>query len=278
MQTRQRERAQQQSDLSDDIERQQQSIVLAISSPQGSPTKRKATSTLKLRVPQKKQHLDLTSSARTRSIYDMNIVEINDFLKARLQGQDESLDRLTDVLYRFNQRPVPTNATATDADQQRPPLILPLMLSGVSGTGKTATAKLLRQLYQVGPAQYIRYDLTRITDETQVNILLGSGPGLVGSTGRSNLPMELLRAVGRVPIGKMDVDQTEEQYQLQRRQQHHNEPPRTVLLHFDEADKAYAQFMTLMLNFIEDGELTASSDVKFVLPRETRLLIVFTAN
>jgi ATP-dependent Clp protease ATP-binding subunit ClpA len=270
MQTRQRERAQQQSDLSDDIaQQQQQSRVLVMSSPQGSPTKRKATSTLKLRVPQKKLHLDLSkpSSTRTRSIYDMNIVEINDFLKARLQGQDESLDRLTDVLYRFNQRPVPS-----DADQQQPPLILPLMLSGVSGTGKTATAKLLRQLYQVGPAQYIRYDLTRITDETQVNILLGSGPGLVGSTGRSNLPMELLRAVGRVPTGKMDVDLTEEQYQLQRRQQQHdNEPPRTVLLHFDEADKAYAQFMTLMLNFIEDGELTASSDVKFVLPRETRL-------
>ena len=115
--------------------------------------------------------------------------------------------------------------------------------------------------------------------------MLGAGPGLVGSTSRSSLPMELLRAIGRVPQGKMDVDLTEEQHQQQRRLNNQSDdsaappPPRTILLHIDETDKALHKFMTLLLNFIEDGELTASnSDIKFVLPRETRLLVVLTAN
>lgn len=279
-----RQRKTRQSDLDsesgDEEYRDEETSLGTQRSPQ---PKRRATSTLKMRST-KTQCLTsgtatgITGGAdgtATKSIYDMNIVEINDALKRVLQGQDETMDRLSDILYRFNQRPLPSGAT----DKK---LILPLMLSGVSGTGKTATAKLLCELYQVSGAQYIRQDLTKITDDTQINCVLGAGPGLVGSTARTTLPMELLRAIGRAPQGKMDVDLTEEQYQ--RRVAHGaisvegHTAPRTILLHFDETDKAYHKFMTLMLNFIEDGELTASNDLKFVLPRETRLIVVFTAN
>jgi len=215
---------------------------------------------------------------KEKSIYDMNVVEIADALKMRLFGQDETLERLAAVLYEFNQSEV----LDTRRDDGTPaPLILPLMLAGVTGVGKTATAKRLKQLYQVGDAQYLKYDLTRITDDSQINIILGAGPGLIGSASRTTLPMALLRAVGRAPRGRFDVDVTEEMFQQQQlidKANNQQEAPRTVLLHFDEVDKAHPKFLTLMLNFIEDGELTASNDVKFVLPQETRLIIVFTAN
>lgn len=221
---------------------------------------------------------------KEKSIYDMNMIEIGDAFKAQLFGQDETLDRLSAILYEFNQQPQPLHYGGTSGDMDVP-LILPLMLAGVSGVGKTATAKLLRQLYQVGTEQYIKYDLTRITDDTQINIILGAGPGLVGSTSRTNLPMSLMRAIGRAPRGKQDVDLTEDAYQQQLHYHSNSDannatatPPRTILLHFDEVDKAHPKFMTLMLNFIEEGELTSSSDVKFVLPPQTRLVIVFTGN
>ena len=241
-----------------------------------TPKRPAQTTLLRLKSPAKKprQTKQRSQKQQEKSIYDMNLVEINDALKARLYGQDETMDRLTGVLYEFNQRPVPR----TD-DFEAAPLILPLVLAGVSGTGKTVTAKLLRRLYGVESAQYIKYDLTRITDESQLSIILGSAPGLIHSASRSTLPMDLLRAVGRTPPPLGTVP-TEQQYvqQQQKQQQQKTSDVRTILLHFDETDKAHPSFMTLMLNFIEEGELTSSSDVKFELPRTTRLIIVFTGN
>lgn len=278
----QRQRATRRSELDNDDDSVEEEEWAPRSNKKTTATtpKRRATSTVKLRVAttKKQRHDDggrTTSSLGSKSIYDMNIVETNDALKAVLKGQDESMDRLTDILFRFNQLPLPSDGDGSDRR------ILPLVLSGVSGTGKTSTAKLLKQLYQIDDAQYVRQDMTRMTDQYHASTMLGAAQGLVGSTCRSTLPMELLRAIGRAPTGKMDVDLTEEQYR-QRQQQYREDvstPPRTLLLHFEEADKADANFFTLVLNFIEDGVLTASnSDIKFVLPPETRLLVVFSAN
>ncbi len=50
------------------------------------------------------------------------------------------------------------------------------------------------------------------------------------------------------------------------------------MIHFDELDKAHPSFLTTIMNFVEDGELTSANGVKFKLPEETKLIIVFTAN
>jgi hypothetical protein len=246
--------------------------------------KRSATSILVLTPAKKSSTAPIATGGP--NIHDMNIVQINDYFKAVLKGQDETMDRLSDILYRFNNN----NNNNNNGGKK----ILTLLLSGMSGVGKTETAHLLKKLYCVDDKQYIKRDLTGITNAMQLDQILGAAPGLSGCTSRSTLPMELLRAVGRVPHGRLGTDQCEYNYQEQQRYIQGLPPssgggdggggggeqlPATILLHLDEVDKADSQFLSLLLNFMENGELTASnSDVKFVLPGQTRLIIVLTAN
>jgi ATP-dependent Clp protease ATP-binding subunit ClpA len=207
---------------------------------------------------------------KKRRLCTNNIVHIKKHFTDKLVGQDTTFKKLASILYPFNQRKI-------EKDVKR---ILPLVFSGVSGTGKTESTKLLRTLYEIESDQYIYVDLSRIATELDYSIIMGAAPGLSGSTTRYSIPMRLLRSIGRAPKSKLDLDETENEYNKRRRDQDNNapSPPDTILLHLDELDKAHNSFMTLLINFIETGCLSSSASNEFILPDETQLIIVFTAN
>lgn len=164
---------------------------------------------------------------------------------AVLIGQDETFRKLASILFSFNQR-----ASLPSLAKER---ILPLLLSGISGTGKTASIEVMRKIYGILPHCYIYWDLSQFSDETKLNQILGAGAGLVGFGEMMTLPKQLESAV------KPFV-------------------PKYILLHLDELGEAHYRFLSLMINFLETGRLTSTDGVEFLLPEETRLLVVFTAN
>lgn len=188
----------------------------------------------------------------------MNLLDIKRFLEDKLSGQDETLRRLAAVIYMFNK------------GNTKP--ILPLFLSGVSGTGKTKFVKLVKHLLAIKDTQYVYRDMTRMQKDEDIKILLGASPGTVGCDSPNTVPLDLLRAIGK---SATSTDKRPSHYTIHT----NNHPlPKTVLLHFDEADKAHENFFTLLNNFLETGILSTSSSVSFILPKETRLLVIFTAN
>lgn len=203
-----------------------------------------------------------------RTVYAKNLVELRNHFTTSLVGQDETFKKLASILYSYNQR-------RREKEVKR---ILPLVLSGVSGTGKTESTKLLRRLYQIDDEQYVYFDLARCAKEHDTSLILGAAPGLAGCTSRHTVPMMLLRAINRAPNTKLDLDETEDEFRARMNVNNLPPPPDCVLLHFDELDKAHESFITLLINFMETGRLTSSSASEFVLPDETRLIIVFTAN
>jgi ATP-dependent Clp protease ATP-binding subunit ClpA len=203
-----------------------------------------------------------------RAVYAKNLVELRNHFTSVLVGQEETFKKLAAILYSYNQK-------RQEKDVKR---ILPLVLSGVSGTGKTESTKLLRRLYQIDDDQYVYFDLARCPKEHDTALILGAAPGLAGCTSRDTVPMMLLRAINRAPNTKLDLDETEDEYRQRTKGHTTPPPPDCVLLHFDELDKAHESFLTLLINFMETGRLTSSSSSEFVLPDETRLIIVFTAN
>lgn len=205
---------------------------------------------------------------KEKNAYEMNPVELYQYLSHKLKGQDETLHKLVAILYPFNRKVGKR-------------LICPILLAGVSGVGKSKTAKLLRKLYQVVGAQYIKFSLTKITDETQVNQILGAGPGLEGYGSEENIPHKLLEAIGQQPVKRYEGESlkaftTRKEREEQKQQQ--QPPPKTIILHFDELNQAHHEFLKLFLTFFDDGTLSASDGTTFVLPDETRIIVLFTAN
>ena len=211
----------------------------------------------------------------TKNIYEMNPVELYDAISHKLKGQDETIHKLVAIIYPFNKM------VKKEGDTN--PLILPILLSGVSGTGKTETVNILKYLYQTYGDRYIKFSLTKITDETQVNQILGAGPGLEGFGNGENIPEKLLRAIGRPSIKRRE-DESEKTFAGRKLKEgeefdkRHATPPKTIILHFDELNQAHHEFLKLFLSFFDDGTLSASDGSTFVLPDETRIIVIFTAN
>jgi hypothetical protein len=144
----------------------------------------------------------------------------------------------------------------------------------------------------------VYFDLTRTPKAEDLTLILGAPPSYIGyDAQKRTIPFELLRAIGRPHTPESESQQSINQrqppkprttnnsiqHQLKETQQQQQQQPlkplpRTILLHFDELDKADPSFLTLLLNFLETGTLSSTSSVDFVLPSQTRLIVVFTAN
>src|SRR6478752_412419 len=134
---------------------------------------------------------------KTSSLTGMNLLEMVNKLTSVVRGQDETMRKLAFLLYPFFRAPVGNG-----------PLILPLLLSGVSGVGKTTTVKLLREMTGVNDDQFIRYPLTNIANEQQIDQILGAGPGLIGFLEMEPIPNLLMKAIGiqtKVDHRKKDI-------------------------------------------------------------------------
>ena len=106
-----------------------------------------------------------------------------------------------------------------------------MLFCGESGTGKSHLAKRLAHALFGDEKALVRFDMSEYREAHSVSRLIGAPPGYVGHD-RGGL---LTEAVRRRPF--------------------------CVLL-FDEAEKAHPEVLTLLLQLLEEGELTDSDGVK----------------
>lgn len=118
------------------------------------------------------------------------------------------------------------------------------MFLGPSGVGKTELAKILAQTYFENPKALIKLDMSEFSESHTVSKLIGAPAGYVGyeDSGR------FIESVRRQPHS---------------------------LVLFDEIEKAHPQIHNLLLQILEDGELTNAKGVKVSFKNS---LIVFTSN
>ena len=165
-------------------------------------------------------------------------------------------------------------------NEDEPPKVHKLTLSGVSGSGKTQTVDSVRSLLGMrsgGPneAQYVFIDGSTLSDETQVNNLTGAAPGLVGYQDGHSIADRLNRALNKPAVlstlaaRKKALTVVVAPYV----------PPRFVMLVIDELDKVSPDFLKAINGLIETGNYaTPNNSVRFDRPPETSLIMMFTCN
>jgi len=133
------------------------------------------------------------------------------------------------------------------------------LLSGPSGVGKSETVRLVQR--QLGMAQgeprarqFIYIDGSEYRDATQINRLVGAGPGYALCDSDATLVADLQRAIDESPV------------------------PEVVMLFIDEIDKTHVTFMSVINGLLEDGQIKSSRGQIFTLPLRTQLLVMFTSN
>ncbi len=97
------------------------------------------------------------------------ILELEDFLKKRVFGQDEALFEISEVL---------VTAHAGLTDPTRP--LGSFLLKGPSGVGKTETAKALSEFLFDTEENLVRFDLSEFSEKHSVSKLIGAPAGYVG--------------------------------------------------------------------------------------------------
>jgi ATP-dependent Clp protease ATP-binding subunit ClpB len=98
-----------------------------------------------------------------------NILGLEDFLKSRVFGQNESLHEIAEVL---------VTAHAGLSDPSRP--LGSFLLKGPSGVGKTETAKALAEFLFGSQENLVRFDLSEFSEKHSVSKLIGAPAGYVG--------------------------------------------------------------------------------------------------
>jgi len=98
-----------------------------------------------------------------------NILELEDYLKNRVFGQDEPLHEIAETLI---------SSHAGFSDNSRP--LGSFLLKGPSGVGKTETAKALSEFLFNSEANLIRFDLSEFSEKHSVSKLIGAPAGYVG--------------------------------------------------------------------------------------------------
>lgn len=100
---------------------------------------------------------------------ESRLLELNSFLKKRIIGQDEAIDKVSQRLL----------LTHTGIGKKTGPLAVLLFL-GPTGVGKTETAKSLSEFLFGNQSNLIRMDMSEFMEEHSVSKLIGSPPGYVG--------------------------------------------------------------------------------------------------
>ncbi|MDP3112591.1 MAG: ATP-dependent Clp protease ATP-binding subunit, partial [Thermodesulfovibrionales bacterium] len=100
---------------------------------------------------------------------ESHLLELNSFLKKRIIGQDEAIDKVSQRLLLAH----------TGIGRKTGPLAVLLFL-GPTGVGKTETAKSLSEFLFGSQSNLIRMDMSEFMEEHSVSKLIGSPPGYVG--------------------------------------------------------------------------------------------------
>ncbi len=169
-----------------------------------------------------------------------------------------------------------------------------VLLSGPSGSGKTETA--LRVRHYLGMDKGYRYerqciwiDASENRDSTADSKISGAAAGYMGCDDGTALAEKLRRAVEDdllaqahekgVRSNSKEHREMYKQQQVRKREGTFCKPPPVILLVIDEVDKPSSNGMVLALNgLLDKGNTTSARGKQFVLPRETALLCIFTAN
>lgn len=207
------------------------------------------------------------------------------FTSSPIKGQDVTLNRLANILFDFNAR-CQENAT----EEKRKLMILPIFLSGGSGMGKSKTVEILCQLYGMTNNQnesetFIYQDMSEIRGEEGVTKILGSPPSFAGF-GEKNFIDQLFFAIGEkgITTTKTTTTTTAARGRPPTKKStfkitpNKTPPPEVIIIHFEEVDKAHHSALTILINFLETGQLTSGNRKQFVLPAQTRMIVVFTSN
>ncbi|MDI6896637.1 AAA family ATPase [Methanocella conradii] len=110
------------------------------------------------------------------------LLGLDAFLKARLAGQEEAIDRIYKRLM-----------VAYAGLEKRPGPLAVFLFAGPTGVGKTETARLLAEFLFGGREEMIRLDMSEYAEESSVSRLIGSPPGYVGY-GEEGVLVRSLRA------------------------------------------------------------------------------------
>jgi ATP-dependent Clp protease ATP-binding subunit ClpC len=108
------------------------------------------------------------------------LLNLSSFLKRRLIGQDEAIERIT-------QRLITAHA---GIGKKAGPLAVFLFL-GPTGVGKTELAKSLAEFFCGNESHLIRFDMSEYMEEHSVSKLIGSPPGYVGHDDEGQLTGKL---------------------------------------------------------------------------------------
>ena len=109
------------------------------------------------------------------------MLNLRDFLSARIIGHDEVLDQVTEVIQR----------NSAGFSSRRP--IGSFLFLGPSGVGKTETAKVLAEFLFCAKDAMTRFDMSEFMERHAVSRLLGAAPGYVGHEEAGQLTAALAR-------------------------------------------------------------------------------------
>ena len=115
---------------------------------------------------------------------------------------------------------------------------------GKSGIGKTELAKMLSKYLHETQESFIRFDMSEFMEKNDVNKLIGSAPGFVGYE------------EGGILVEKV------------------RKRPYSIIL-FDEIEKAHSDIMNILLQILEEGELTDNQGRKAYFKNT---IIILTSN
>lgn len=200
----------------------------------------------------------------------LSLLEWRKAFLSRMRGQDVTLNKLSNILFDFDAK----CRNHTGSDEKK--MILTLFLSGTSGTGKTTTIDIL--LSRLGMTRdsetFVYKDMSKIRKGEDASMILGSAPSFAGY-GEKNYVDKLLNAIGDKGI---ITTRTKGRGKFTIKPNKSANPPPVIFLHFEEVDKAHPSILTILINFLETGCLTSANGKEFVLPAQTRMIVVCTAN
>jgi len=166
------------------------------------------------------------------------IANAEEFIKARIKGQDHAVTQVLDII----KRAVSDMSGIQHSGKTKPKGIL--FFAGPTGTGKTEMAKTMANLLFGDDDACIRFDMSEYQQGHSDQKLLGAPPGYVGYESGG----QLTKAV--------------------------KEKPFSIIL-FDEIEKAHPSIFDKFLQILEDGRMT---DGKGETVYFSESVIIFTSN
>ena len=193
----------------------------------------------------KKNHMEANMSLKmVRPEMDIRKKKVNkeltlkEHLSYRIVGQEEAIKQITKVISK--------NVKKQEIDGSPRPLLGVFLLVGLTGVGKTETAKALAQWfgYKYGH-QFLQFDMGNFSDYHTASTLTGAPKGYIGSEEGGALTRPLM------------------------------ENPKAVIL-FDEIEKAHPSLYKPLMRLLDEGKIQEVSTGEYAYVYQG--IILFTSN